>query len=336
MRITSRQILLLTTIDTEEDNWDRTPGKITVDNVQELPGFAELLDGLGVRPTFFTAYQVAADPSAASVMREIAARGRSEIGAHLHPWNTPPLGEKLTPENSMLSNLPLELQMAKLETLTRCLTDLFGRQPTAFRAGRLGLGPGTTEALARFGYRVDSSVAPYLPLEPTPGMPNFSGAPVTPYRLMPGSDVRRPHSAGTLAEVPLSAGFSRTPFPFWERVFDRLSGPTARRLRIPGVASRTGLIKKLILSPEIESVDDMLTLSRRLIEQGVSHLNLLMHSPTLRPGLTPYTQTTQDVRRFRASLTEYFGRLSEMADVAFATVSEAAERLCAEPSAVAA
>lgn len=336
MRITSRQILLLTTIDTEEDNWHRAPGKITVDNVRELPGFADRLESLGVRPTFFTAYQVAAEPWAAEILREIAARGRSEIAAHLHPWNTPPVREALTPETSMLANLPYELQAEKVETLTRCLTDAFGRRPTAFRAGRLGLGPGTTEALVRYGYRVDSSVAPYLPLEPTPGMPDFSGAPVTPYRVMPGADVRQPHPTGALAELPLSAGFSRAPFPLWERVFDRLSGPTARRLRIPGVASRTGLIKKLILSPELETVDDMLLLSRRLIEQGVSHLNLLMHSPTLRPGLTPYTQSAEDVRRFVASLEEFIGRLGEIADVAFATVSEAADRLCGASPAVAA
>jgi hypothetical protein len=53
----------------------------------------------------------------AKAYREIVAEGGGEIGAHLHPWNTPPLREEFTEANTMLKNLPPELQRAMREKL---------------------------------------------------------------------------------------------------------------------------------------------------------------------------------------------------------------------------
>src|SRR5439155_10583932 len=208
-------VLLIVSVDTEEDNWHRSRHDVTTENIQELRPLAAFVGRLGVRPTYFTAYQVAVEHGAADVLREVCDGGRGEIAAHLHPWNTPPLTEAFVARNSMLKNLPAELQLAKLRELTAALEQAFGRTPRSFRAGRYGLGPDTVASLGACGYRVDSSVSPFINLEKMDDGPTFVGAPITPYRLG-DHDVRQPDPGGPVLEIPLSYGFNRNPFGFWD------------------------------------------------------------------------------------------------------------------------
>src|SRR5258708_33361972 len=92
-----REVIVIVSIDTEEDNWHRTRTGVTVENIAELRGLAAFFDRLGVRPTYFTSYQVAIDPRAAATLREVSAGGRAGIRANLHPWNTPALGDACVP-----------------------------------------------------------------------------------------------------------------------------------------------------------------------------------------------------------------------------------------------
>src|SRR2546422_322612 len=184
-------VTLLVSIDTEEDNWVPSREGITVENTRELPRLQALFDRLGIRATYFTTYQVAKRPAAAMILREICAAGRADLGAHLHPWNTPPLDEPLVPRNTMLKNLPSHLQLRKVQCLTDTLAEVFGTAPTTFRAGRWGLGQATVRALIRCGYHVDSSVIPYVNWEETDDGPTFMGAPLEIHRLDGQSDVRQ-------------------------------------------------------------------------------------------------------------------------------------------------
>ena len=319
--------LLIVSLDTEEDNWHRSRTGVTVRNIFELRRLARLFDRLGVRPTYFTTYQVAIDPEAVAILREVGDESRAEIGAHLHPWNTPPLTEEFVPRNSMVKNLPADLQRAKIETLTAALQEAFGRRPRGFRAGRYGIGPETIAALDACGYRVDSSVSPFVNLEEVDDGPTFVGAPFKLYRLSPYRDVREPDPDGPVLEMPLSYGFSRGPFPVWDRVQRVLEAAPLRWLRLPGVASRVGLSRRLCLNPEYESVADMLTLSARLLEHGVRQLHMSWHTPSLKPGLSPFTPTAADVERLYASIEAFVEGLAGVTPFKFATVSEAAELL---------
>ena len=226
----------------------------------------------------------------------------------------------------MLKNLPAELQLAKLQRLTAALEEAFEFRPTAFRAGRYGLGRETVAALLRCGYRVDSSVAPFINLEPVDDGPSFVGAPIVPYRLAPDRDAREPAPNGDLLEIPMSYGFSRAPFSFWHPARRLLEAPPGRWFHLPGVAHRTGLIKRIALSPEQSSMRDMLTLSRRLLEQGVRHLQLFWHSPSLMPGLG-HCRSAADVERLYSSVAAYLEGLTRMTSLTFVTVSEAASLL---------
>jgi hypothetical protein len=321
-------ILLVVSLDTEEDNWHRSRNGVTVENIEELRPLARFFDRLGVRPTYFTTYQVAQQPRGAETLREISAGNRAEIAAHLHPWNTPPLAEAFVPRNSMLKNLPPDLQLAKLRQLTTVLEDAFDLTPLAFRAGRYGLGRETVAALQCCGYRVDSSVAPFVSWEEVDDGPSFVGAPLGPYRLGSDRDVRQPAADGDLIEVPLSSGFTRGPFSLWGRVRRVLDAAPLRPLNLVGLAARAGLCKRIVLSPELASVPEMLMLSRRLLEHGVRHLHLSWHTPSLKPGLSPFTATAADVARLYAAVEEYLDGLSRMTSLTFATVSEAAAALC--------
>jgi len=290
-----RDVLLIVSIDTEEDNWYRSRQDITCTNIGELRRQAAFFSRLGLRPTYFTSYQVARDARAADVMREVGTDG--EIAAHLHPWNTPPLSEAFVPRNSMLKNLPAELQLAKLETLTATLAEVFGARPEAFRAGRYGLGPETVSALSRCGYAVDSSVTPFVSWKEFDEGPAFFGVPLDVSRISPDGVI----------EVPLSCGFLRGPFALCDHLHRALS-----------------ICKPIVLSPETATAREMLTLSRRLLERGVRHLQITWHSPSLQPGLGPFTQTPADVDRLYGAVETYLERLSAIATLNPVTVSEAA------------
>src|SRR5258708_22453237 len=136
-----RDVTVVVSIDTEEDNWHRTRTGVTVENIAELRTLATCFERLGIRPTYFTSYQVAIDPRAAETLREVSAAGRAEIGAHFHPWDTPPLDEAFVPRNSMLKNLPAAPQRAQLGRVNMAVEEAFvsvgrGVLVAGYRLGR--------------------------------------------------------------------------------------------------------------------------------------------------------------------------------------------------------
>jgi hypothetical protein len=324
-------VKLLVSIDTEEDNWRPVREGITLENIRELPRLHRFLRGLALHPTYFVDHPVAATPWTRELLREIAAEGGGEIGAHLHPWNTPPLREAFTEANTMLKNLPPELQRAKLETLRESLRAVTGAPPTCFRAGRFGLGRETIAALLETGFAVDSSVTPFVSWAAYGGGSDFDGAPIDCYRLDGRADPRIPAPAGGLREVPLSCGFTRRPFARVAGLYRRLTADPLRRLPLASLATRTGLVRRVIGSPETNPVHDLLALSRSLIGEGARFLHFFWHSPSLVPGLSPFVRSDADRERFYASLTHLVEGLARIATLQPATVSECADALCPAP-----
>lgn len=310
-------------IDTEEDNWIPSLEGVTVRNAGELPRLAELFASLGVRATYFVTYQIASTPESAAVIRDLAADGSAEIGAHLHPWNTPP-SCGMEPRISMLRDYPPEFQRLKLERLLEEFDASLGIRPTSFRAGRFGVGRSVIEALVDNAIFVDSSVTPLISWEGDGG-PSFLDAPTRMYRLDGSGDVPTPNAAGLVVEVPVTVGFTRFAPADWPRVARLLAAARGRGVRLFGVASRLGLFRRVILSPETHSVDDMLRISRRMIEAGEPYLHMYFHSSSLVPGFSPFVRTEQDREALYDTLRRFVEGLSESADVRFCTVTEAAE-----------
>ncbi|MCL7964257.1 MAG: hypothetical protein M8858_02455 [marine benthic group bacterium] len=309
-------------IDTEEDNWDPAVEDVTVRNIDELRRLDDMFGELDVRATYFVTYQVAADPGAAAIVRGIHEGGAAEIGAHLHPWNTPPLlgVEKRV---SMLRDYPADVQQEKLESLLAVLESSLGLRPTSFRAGRFGVGRATIEALIENEIHIDSSVTPLLTWE-SQGGPSFIGAPNLPYRLAGGEDVRSHSASGTVVEVPVTVGFTRFPPESWSRIARLYANPLARTLHLPGAAYRIGLVQRVILTPETYTANEMLRVSRRFLAAGAPYLHMYLHSSSLMAGLTPFGETQERVDGIYARIRDFVTGLREIADVRMLTVSEAA------------
>jgi hypothetical protein len=212
--------------------------------------------------------------------------GKAEIGAHLHPWVTPPHAEPVTTRNSYHCNLPPELERAKIAALTDAIEKSFGARPTAFKAGRYGYGPNTGKVLADLGYRVDCSFVPHTDLSGDGG-PDFRGVPDMPHWLGNG-----------LLEVPLTVGFLGTMPGLGEKAGWLFDSPGAERLHIPGVLARTGLVARSRLSPEGTPAAEQCRLIQSMARRGHRIFSLTYHSPSLEPGHTPYVCDEDGLAQF--------------------------------------
>jgi hypothetical protein len=325
------RVFLAASVDTEEDNWTPVRSGVTVSNIAALPAVHTRLSGLGLRITYFAAHSVVTDAAASAVLRTLASAG-AEIGAHLHPWNTPPFSEAMVGRNSMLKNLPADLQSRKLEHLTRAVESAIGDDPKVFRAGRFGIGPDAIAALVRLGYLADSSVTPWVDWSENDDGPDFFGAPQQVYRVSGDTNVTVAAPDGALIEVPMSTGFNRWPFERSARIHRWLRQGVMRRLRLGGVAHRTGVLRRILLSPEGTDVAGMLRLARVLVSHDVKHLQIMWHSPSLVAGLTPFARSSSEVRQLVDNICAFVEGLHAFAHVTFATVGETAAALGQSPA----
>jgi hypothetical protein len=126
---------LLIVVDTEEEfDWSAPFSRANV-STRSIPAQAaahEIYDRLGIVPTYVLDHPVATDPAAVEFLGALRREGRAEIGAHLHPWVSPPHVEEVTTRNSYHCNLPPALERAKIEMLTATIAEAFGERPTIF------------------------------------------------------------------------------------------------------------------------------------------------------------------------------------------------------------
>lgn len=282
---------LLVVVDTEEEfDWGQPFSRTNI-STRSVPAQAAaqaVYDRIGITPTYVIGYPVATDPIAVEFLRRLQDEGRAEIGAHLHPWVTPPHREDVTAYNSYQCNLPPALEQAKIGALTEAIAAAFGAAPTIFKAGRHGFGPSTARAIAALGYKVDCSLLPHNDLS-SDGGPNFLGARDEPYWLSDAPDVLEiPATTGFFGHM---AGLGRA----MPRLFD---GKAAGRLHLPGMLARTGLVSRSRLTPEGVSAAEQCRLLEALVRQGQRTFSLVYHSPSLAPGNTPYVRTAADLSRF--------------------------------------
>jgi hypothetical protein len=284
-------------VDTEEEfDWTR-PFARENRATTSIPAQArahDIYDRFGVVPTYVVDHPVASDAVAVAFLGTLAEAGRAEIGAHLHPWVTPPHEEALSRANSYHGNLPRALEHAKIAALTDAVEAGFGRRPTVFKAGRYGFGPHTAEALVALGYEVDCSFVPHVSFA-ADGGPSFYGKPDRPFWL---------DAARGLLEVPLTSGFAGGLAATAESRPGLFDSAAAARLRLPGILSRLRLAERIRLSPEGHSAGEQRRLVEALVRRGHRFFTLTYHSPSLAPGHTPYVRTKDDLAAFLATIEE--------------------------------
>jgi len=225
----SPDLYFIVTIDVEEDNWGFEGSDFAVENVRMLPRLQKVFDRYGLKPTYLASYPVVSCNWAASILSDILSQNKCEIGAHLHPWNTPPFEEDINERNSMLKNLPYDLQVAKFKVLTEKMVSVFGHKPLSFRAGRWGLGPETVKALIACGYLVDCSVTPTMSWLHYGNGPEYTNTTTEPYWL--SAYGKNNECNGSILEVPATIGFNRWPFELYQKIYAHMQQDRLRFLR---------------------------------------------------------------------------------------------------------
>jgi hypothetical protein len=315
---------LVVTIDTEEDNWaDFGTSGHTVHNIRRIPDLQRLFDDFGVIPTYLVSYPVAVDETASSILRSIVAARRCEIGAHCHPWNTPPfVASQDRVKDSMLCNLPADVQHAKIRHLHETIQRTLGVQPALFRSGRWGLGADVTRALVDLAYTVETSVTPYVDWTADHG-PDFSTIPPRPF-LLDGENTLGAPGTHPLLEVPLTIGFLQSNFALRSAALRAVQRGPVKRLPLTGILDRVGLASKVWLSPEVSTTTQMIRLTRQMQRQNYPLLNFTFHSPSLQAQLTPFVRSRSDeqqlVQRVRDYLT--FARAARITPIKLSDVPD--------------
>jgi hypothetical protein len=306
---------LIIVVDTEEEfDWSAPFSRDSV-SVRSIPAQArahEIFNRFGAVPTYMIDHPVATDPNAVHFLRGLREAGKAEIGAHLHPWVTPPHVEEVNDRNSYHCNLPPALERAKLEALTAAIEAGFGARPTLFKAGRYGFGPNTRRILVDLGYEVDCSFVPHTDFS-ADGGPDFRGVPDVPHWL--------DESAGLL-EVPLTVGHFGAMAGLGGRAAWLFDDARAGALRLPGILSRAGLVTRARLTPEGTPADEQCRLIEAMAGQGHRLFSLTYHSPSLEPGHTPYVRSAADLERFLAAIETVLAFFRDRMGGRFTTLSQ--------------
>lgn len=283
---------LTVVVDTEaEFDWAK-PFDRSLTSVQAMAGVEELqemFDGYGLRPVYVVDYAVATQPAGRDPLRRILARHGCAIGAHLHPWITPPFEEAVNERNSYSGNLPAALEEAKTRTLVRAIEDGFGVRPLFFKAGRYGLGTHTLDMLGRLGFEVDFSIMPLTDLRGRGGSADFRFAGIGPARA----------GTGQVLSVPMTRAQIGALAPLPPGLHGMLHSPLGKQLRLPGLLSWLRLANTVTLTPEGVTAVEQVALLRALVAHGHRRLVLHYHSPSLVPGNTPYVRTDADLQEFK-------------------------------------
>lgn len=272
------QVVITISIDTECDHdpsWVRS-NPIEFASIHEglpnrlQPAFSEV----SAIPTYLLTVEVLEDAQCLDTLRTLP--GEYEFGTHLHAAFIEP--EKKfydyagVDSPDFQSSYAPEVEFEKLKNLTLLFESGLGYLPTSFRAGRYGASIDSIRSLQRLGYKVDTSVTPYLRWSEPNGSVDFRRAPEQPY--FP-SDTDICATAATadkrLLEVPVTVKPRLFRDPRWFR---------------PWFAS-------------VEQMKDIFRYQlKRHNDKRVLSINMMFHSMEVIEKASPYPQTSGDVERF--------------------------------------
>jgi hypothetical protein len=288
---------LIVVIHTEEEfDWsapfDRSA--TATSHIRAIEPMHEIFVRKGAKPTYVLDFPVASQDESVKLIRQLLTDRGTTLGAHLHPWVSPPHEEEVSPYNSYPGNLPESLERAKLTILSNQIEESFGIRPTVYVAGRYGYGPNTEHILADLGYEIDMSEAPSFNYS-ADGGPDYSQHNCQPFWTVDRKILRIPHSSAQVGFL-CRDGISRYPIE---------ENSILGSFRVPSLLARIGGVRRLRLSPEGYSLREMCQLTGSLFRSGMRVFVLSFHSPSLEPGHTPYVRSQKDLTKFKSVLDNY-------------------------------
>jgi hypothetical protein len=303
----------LITMDTEGDNLWSAPREITTQNSRFLKRFQDLCKEFRFKPTYLVKYEMATCPEFQGFGSDILSRKTGEIGMHLHARNAPPIHPLSKDDYKYLPFLieyPDAVMRAKIVYQTQLLADVFGVRPISHRAGRWALDRRYAQLLIENGYRVDCSVTPGVSWRAERTAPlgcngaDYRSFPAQPYWVDP-ADISRPGTS-QLLEVPMTIYRG----PDWSWVRPRSLGSVLRRIR-PDL---------LWLRPNGRNLGELLGVVRRVLAEGRSYAEFMLHSSELMPGGSPIFRTDKHIEKLYSDLRRLFSTVAS--DLTGATLQE--------------
>ena len=291
---------LCVVVDTEEEfDWTApfSRDNVSVTAIAEVGRLQSVLTPYRLKPTYLVDYPVAVTASSADRLSEIAGRDECQIGAHLHPWVNPPYTESGWPAHEL-----------RLQPGARARAEL--RSQDVAQGDRRAPGP-----RGRF---LQGRAIRIRPLHRSD--PRDTRIRCRPQRQSPHgfhrrrrtdlrglrAACRRCSASGAACSSCLARRDSSAPHD------DSVRDCIARRrrgwlepFRAVGVLARTGVLNKVMLSPEGNTFTEMQTLTDTLYAAGVRTFSLTMHSPSFKPGCTPYVRSIRERDDFLATIDRY-------------------------------
>lgn len=302
----NRLVRIAITIDVEEEglfsgNYIREGMRVT--NVRRLNKLAWLTREFNLPLTLLVNYPVAASPECAETLKYMHTTFGAEIGAHLHPWNTPPFNEGNPLDSATIA--PDTIRQ-KLLNLTSTIKDNIGVSPVSFRMGRWDFSNAVRNAVAELGFKVDASVAP-LKITPA-GCGHFLSS-ADPYWMdKPGGLLEVP-----LTMVPIFSGSPHLAYSLYKLFPDGIGKTVARKF------SQIGAVG---IQPVWYSRPAMYHAAKLHESRGGKTLTMFFHSSELLPGGSPHFPTEASVERLMAKIRSFIERLTQKTELIGTTLSE--------------
>jgi len=289
------RLRVIVSLDVEEEglfSGNYATAGCTVQNVSLLPRLAPLTRELGFPLTLLCTHAVFMNPDSRVILARMRDGLGAEIGAHLHHWNTPPLGQETSPPTPT-DHLDPNLLRARLRTLLRAGQDFQGAPLRAFRMGRWDLKAAIRPLLAEEGIQVDSSVCP---LRAFHNGPDHFLAPPEPYWTEEG-----------LLEVPIT---QIALHPWLPPVLHAIARdlPEQRRQRLLDTVRFWGAFSA---NPVWHCATVMRLAARWHMARGGKVLCLFWHSSEMMPGASPRIKTQEDADALLARVYDFLRWLKE-------------------------
>lgn len=241
-----------------------------VKNVARIGALDEMSRELAFPLTLFCSHAVFDSPAALESVGKLVEFAGAEVGAHLHHWSTPPLGNQAAGSPLRTHLMPQDILEQKLANLLNAGQKFLGRPLTSFRMGRWDLKSSLLSMLARHGILVDSSVCP---LRHFGQGPDHFLAPYEPYwcTLSQGRRILE----APITQLALNNGLAKV----WHKATSFRSG-LCDSFHFFGCVSP---------NPLWHSARMMRLATRLLVKRGGRVLNMFWHSSEMMPGGSPHT-----------------------------------------------
>lgn len=302
------------TIDTEADNqWDHGRG-LTVENIRFVPRLQELCNKYQIKPTYLVTSEVCEDSFAREIFCDYIENDEAEVGAHLHPWTTPPFLNKEgyrynDRHHSFASEIPEDLLLNKLRYLTDQIGTAFGKRPTSFRSGRYGFNEAVARALMTNEYLVDSSVTPFIDWSANKGVPGLKGGPnfmesrPFPYTYN--------HQGNTLLELPVTIVPTKFPLNKYNKFTGFYFNNVNRNFILKSIRSMFFRYQPLWLRPypwmTLPLLDEVM---KEAINLKLPYVVMIFHSSELMPNCSIYRADSEAVEKLYELLEGFFALLA--------------------------